>query len=150
MQTNEAIALDSLVAKPIEGLTNEEALKHIGLLIDGAADCGSTLGTARAFELLDQFRARTLSAVQGATAHYFSANAWQNKRLERGNAERWSWEQPQVQAQILELRKAVQVCTQQKLDASRAVLAIERPIQRGIETFDGARRSGARYHSPTP
>jgi hypothetical protein len=107
MQKNDAIALDTLAAKPIDGLSNDEVLEHIALLIDGAADHGSTVGTARAFELLDEFRARTLSAVQQASAHYFSANAWQNKRLERARAD-WSWEQPEAQAQILQLRKAVQ------------------------------------------
>jgi hypothetical protein len=100
--------LDELVEKPIEGVKNQKALDHIGLLIDASCDHKSGAGTARAFELLEQVRTRKLSAKQQATAHYFSANAWANRKAERENADVWAWEQSEVQAQILELRKAVQ------------------------------------------
>ncbi|MEX2124973.1 MAG: LA2681 family HEPN domain-containing protein [Woeseia sp.] len=99
--------LDELIEKPIDGVKNQKALDHIGLLIDASCDHKSGAGTSRAFDLLEQVRTRKLSAKQQATAHYFTANAWGNKRAERENAGAWAWEQPEVHAQILELRNAV-------------------------------------------
>jgi len=66
----------------------------------------SSTGTSRAFELLERLRARRLTAKQAVLAHYFVANAWDNRRRERPKPDRWSWEQPEVREQILELRKA--------------------------------------------
>jgi hypothetical protein len=108
MKSGSAPTPDDLIIHPIDGLTNQKALTHIAVLIDAASDHRSSAGTARAFDLLTQLRARKLSAKQQAIAHYFAANAWANKQRERENRDEWSWEQPEVQAQILELRKAVQ------------------------------------------
>ena len=104
---NETARLGSLIARRIGELTNDDdALTHIGQLIDAALDHGSSVGVARAFELLEQLRSRTMSAVHEATAHYFAANAWDAKRLQRNAADPFAWEQPEVQSEILELRKA--------------------------------------------
>jgi tetratricopeptide (TPR) repeat protein len=103
-----ASQLDELIQQPIDGLKNREALHHIGVLIDTALDQRSSTGTARAFVLLKQVRTRILSPKQQATAHYFAANAWANRKCECQSQNEWNWEQPEVQAQILELRQAAQ------------------------------------------
>jgi hypothetical protein len=96
--------LDSLIRQEINGLTNSEALAHVGALIDAAFDARSRAGTDRAFALLDTLAERRAA---GALLHYFRANAWENRRHERDDDDVWAWEQPEVQAQILELRRAV-------------------------------------------
>lgn len=42
-----------------------------------------------------------------ATAHYYRANAWHNRAAENGTLQSWAWEQPELQEEILELRRAV-------------------------------------------
>lgn len=108
MTGSSAPQLDDLIQQSIDGLKNQNALQHIGVLIDAAFDHKSSAGTARAFDLLAQVRARKLSSKHQATAHYFAANAWENRKCERQNQNEWSWEQPEIQAQILELRRAAQ------------------------------------------
>ena len=50
--------LNELVDKSLDGLANDEALEHIGLLIDAAGDAGSASGTDRAFLLVGELRKR--------------------------------------------------------------------------------------------
>jgi hypothetical protein len=99
--------IDELAQKPIDGLSNGEALDHIGLLIDASYDARSSAGTDRAFSLLDEIRKRDLSPDLAVLAHYFTANAWENRMRQKVQHDVRSWEQPEVQAQILELRMAV-------------------------------------------
>jgi tetratricopeptide (TPR) repeat protein len=99
--------LQSLLAVDIAVLPDREALDHAGLLIDVSADAQAPTGTDRALALLDEIQARSLAPDIAALVHYFRANAWETRRL--GNAARdiWSWEQPEIQMPILELRRAV-------------------------------------------
>jgi tetratricopeptide (TPR) repeat protein len=99
--------IDDLSQKSIDGLSNGEALDHIGLLIDASNDARSSAGTDRAFSLLDEIRKRDLPPDLAALAHYFAANAWENRVHQKVQHDAWAWEQPEVQAQILELRGAV-------------------------------------------
>ncbi len=69
-------SLDELIERQIAEIGEDEAIDHIGLLIDTSFDEKSEAGTTRAFELLEQLRTRKLSPAQEATAHYFTANAW--------------------------------------------------------------------------
>ncbi|MEJ0084995.1 MAG: LA2681 family HEPN domain-containing protein [Pseudomonadota bacterium] len=101
-------SLDELIERQIAEIGEDEAIDHIGLLIDTSFDEKSEAGTTRAFELLEQLRTRKLSPAQEATAHYFTANAWENRRHQKEDAGIWAWEQPEIQAQILELRRAEQ------------------------------------------
>lgn len=105
---NEAalLNLDDLIGRPIDGLSDEEALNHIGLLIDTAGDARSAAGTERAFTLLERTRQRDLAPELAALTHYFAANAWHNRAIQRADRNIWAWEQPEIQAQILELRRA--------------------------------------------
>lgn len=99
--------LDALIKADIEGLSNSEALEHIGRLIDIAFNERSVIGTSRAFELLGIMNKRELSEGEKPLLHYFRANAWENKRLEKNSQQSWAWEQPETQEQILELQRAV-------------------------------------------
>jgi hypothetical protein len=46
--------LNELIDKSLYGLANDEALEHIGLLIDAAGDAGSASGTDRARSIADR------------------------------------------------------------------------------------------------
>lgn len=104
---NLPMSVDELAQKSIDGLTDHEALTHIGLLIDAATDAHSAAATDRAFTLLDDIRKRDLAPELAVLTHYFAANAWDIRKPERNNENIWLWEQPETQAQILELRRAV-------------------------------------------
>jgi LA2681-like HEPN len=113
------MSLDALVQKSIDGLADDEALNHIGLLIDAASDARSAAdadvtlialsvsGTDRAFILLDEIRSRNLAPEHVVLTHYFAANAWDIRKPERTDKNVWLWEQPETQTQILELRRAI-------------------------------------------
>jgi LA2681-like HEPN len=90
----------------IAGLSDSDALERIGLLIDASYDSQSVAGTDRAFELLDELQGRNPPPHLVSLVHYFRANAWHNRcRAETGRE--WAWEQPECQAEILELRRAI-------------------------------------------
>ncbi len=118
-RTNEAKALDSLIEKEIGDLSDADALGHIAALIDAAHDSRSHVGTQRAFALLDSIQERTLSDADGVLVHYLRANAWENRRQERDDYDVWAWEQPEIQAQILELRRAMRHAGFSELPAIR-------------------------------
>jgi tetratricopeptide (TPR) repeat protein len=103
----ESQKLTELIEKPIASLSDDEALKHIGMLIDTAGDDRSALGTDRAFALLDEIQKRDLSPHRVVLTHYFAANAWDNRARQKSEYRVWAWEQPEIQEQILELRHAV-------------------------------------------
>lgn len=106
MKDSKTPSLDDLIGKSIDDLKSQKALEHIGWLIDVSGDQNSSAGTTQAFALLEQVRARRLSAKQKALIHYFTSNAWDNKRRESPQIDHWSWEQPTIREQILELRNA--------------------------------------------
>jgi tetratricopeptide (TPR) repeat protein len=112
-------SLDELIRQPIDGLSDAEALNHVGMLIDSAHDSRSIEGTERAFFLIDQIRTRELAPDLVVLTHYFTANAWQNKAQQRTEHDIWALEQPEVQAQILELRRAVRHEAFDQWDATR-------------------------------
>lgn len=99
--------LSTLIDRNINDLSDSDALYHIGALIDAAHDAGSSAGTDHAFALLDELTKRSPGGGNAALLHYFRANAWENRRHQRKDHDPWAWEQPEVQAQILELRRAV-------------------------------------------
>ena len=98
--------LEALMKQEIGGLADSDSFGHIAALIDAAFEAGSSAGTDRAFVLLDDLEKRGPADRDAALLHYFRANAWENRRHERDDRDAWAWEQPEVQAQILELRRA--------------------------------------------
>lgn len=102
-----AQTVEELIGREIEGLSANDALAHIGALIDAALDEQSIPGTDRAFVLLDSLTEGSLSPDDAALSHYFRANAWDNRRREKTDHDVWAWEQPEVGEQILELRRSI-------------------------------------------
>jgi tetratricopeptide (TPR) repeat protein len=140
--------LDQLIARGVSGEPIEAALDHIGTLIDAAFDFGMPKATDRAFILLDELDARLpRGSPFGAIAHYFRANAWNNRLIEAGADRGWSWEQTERQNQILELRRALVHPAFEQLDAVRALQimtnlgnmlsAVGRPIE-AVDMWDRA------------
>lgn len=101
------LAVDELMAIDLAALDEDAALNCLGLLIDAAADSARSDGAAHAVAALDALAKRPLRADTQATLHYFRANAWHNRAAERGALQAWAWEQPKLQEEILELRRAV-------------------------------------------
>ena len=94
------------VSLDITGMKNAEALDQIGHLINASQDALSAAGTDRAFAQLDELKKRNIAPKMAALAHYFRANAWDNK-LKIAHYNPWAWEQAERQEQILELRRAM-------------------------------------------
>lgn len=99
--------VDQLMTVDLAAFDEDAALDLVGSLIDMAADSARPDSTDRAFEFLDQLAARPLRPDSQATLHYFRANAWHNRAAEQGTLQTWAWEQPALQEEILELRRAV-------------------------------------------
>lgn len=97
----------SIDQSEIASLSDDEALLHIGLMIDQALDKKAPDLTTRAFELLEEFEQRELSSTHSVLAHYFRANAWENRLHEAGKKQSWDWDSEELQNQILELRRAI-------------------------------------------
>jgi tetratricopeptide (TPR) repeat protein len=93
----------------IAGLTDDEALQHIGLLIDAADDRNDETGTEKAFGWCDELEKRSLTDIQSMTLSYFRANVWGTRYRLRiaGKEVSWNWEQPEMAEQIFSLRKAL-------------------------------------------
>src|SRR5207249_5096850 len=93
----------------ITGMKDGEALEQIGLLINASQDALSATGTDRAFAQLDELMKRSLAPKITSLAYYFRANAWDNKlTIGRQTSNPWTWEQPERQEQVLDLRRAMQ------------------------------------------
>lgn len=99
--------IDHLMAMHLSAADEDAALHGIAMLIDAAVDFGRADATDRAFALLDDLMARDVREDSRATAHYYRANAWHNRAAQRGMLQSWAWEQPELQEEILELRRAV-------------------------------------------
>ncbi|MBI4480207.1 MAG: hypothetical protein HY651_09315 [Acidobacteria bacterium] len=99
--------LQSLLATDTKGMSDSGLLEHIGLLIDASGEAQSISGTNRALQMLDELETRPLSAGTAALAHYFRANAWEGRRLSRRDLDRSALEQPEIQGQILALRRSI-------------------------------------------
>jgi len=96
-------------------------LQTIGTLIDLSHVLGLAEGTDRALEWADQLEKRSLSGQHAALLEYFRANAWGSRRtLRHRSAESaWDWVQPEMQREILHLRRAAQHAGFKKLSALR-------------------------------
>jgi hypothetical protein len=120
MTTREAI-FDRLMREAIDAIPNAAALHKAGLLIDLAGDLSREDGTARALQLCDELAARKLRPSQRANLEYLRANAWHNRERTRhtDRSAVWAWEQPELQNQILHLRRAATLPGFEKLSGVR-------------------------------
>lgn len=92
--------------RSIIGMSDTQALKHIGGLIDDALDTSFERGAKRALYLLDEMSKRELADPDGALVEYFRANAWAALSQIKKVRQSWSWEAPERQAEILALSRA--------------------------------------------
>lgn len=92
-----------------DDLDAEAALNHLARLIDLAFDFKHVEGTIRALQVGEAISKRSLAPAQTAILNYYLSNAWANRRhLERTTAQdEWKWEQPEIETQIIHLRRAL-------------------------------------------
>lgn len=103
----EATYNSPILLEDLTRLTTEEALEHIGRLIDISLDVRKTQGIEHAIELSEELQKRNLTAAQLATSHYFLANAWAGLRELSGSNRSWGWEQEEMEKEIIHLRMAL-------------------------------------------
>lgn len=101
---------DTLMAiESMESMDSNVALNKLGQLIDLSIDLRNIEGTNRAIELGNQLLKRDLESSCEILLNYYLSNAWDNKwRIEmQSDEERWKWELPHVEKQIIHLRRAM-------------------------------------------
>ena len=98
-----------LQIESVDDLDAEAALNHLARLIDLAFDFKHVEGTKRALQVGEAIGKRTLSSAQSAILNYYLSNAWANRRqLERpSRQDEWKWDQPEIEQQIIHLRRAL-------------------------------------------
>lgn len=100
---------DLLALQTIDGIADGAALQIVGTLIDVGGDRGDLDLIDRALEFADALEARGSRAGRVAVLEYFRANAWGWRyALRRSKTDDvWTWEQPELQAELLHLRRAL-------------------------------------------
>jgi len=109
MATPEAEFQKLLAVQSVDNLNSKAALNHLARLIDLSLDFGHLDGTNRAIQIGEQVSKRSLTSADAILLDYFLSNAWANKRqiATRSEQDRWKWEQPEVERQIIHLRRAI-------------------------------------------
>jgi tetratricopeptide (TPR) repeat protein len=97
-----------LPADDFEAMPVSAALERVGRLIDASVHVRQEDGLERAIKLAETLRPRLASPVDEATLDFFEANAWRGIRELSGSESRdvWDWEQPELEKEILWLRRA--------------------------------------------
>jgi hypothetical protein len=110
-----------LAMQTLGGLAPEDALQAISQAIDFAADHGDLELTTRALAWGEQLEPQTLSDQQRALLDYFRANAWANRQAAKQTEHGWiwSWDQPELEQQVLLLRRALSSPAFESLDIVR-------------------------------
>src|SRR4051794_7899559 len=98
-----------LAVESVHGLDPKAALSHLARLIDLAFVFKHVDGTKRALQVGEEISKRSLTPAQTAILNYYLSNAWANRRqLDRqAGQDEWKWEQPEVEKQIIHLRRAL-------------------------------------------
>lgn len=112
-------ALNELIAASTDGLTDDQTLEHVARLVDASAGSASKQGTERAFAILDALEQRNLTPEQRVLAHYYRANAWDGMPQDQTDESTWAWDLPQLQSQLLELRRATGHAGFESIDSLR-------------------------------
>jgi len=99
--------LTKLSERTITKMDDQQALEHIGQLVDASHDARFLRGANRALYLLDELSKRNLTEKDGVLVEYFRANAWAAKSHCADIRRSWDWEQPERQEEILALSRAV-------------------------------------------
>lgn len=98
-----------LAIQSFDAQESEAVLNHLARLIDLAFIFKHVDGTKRAIQIGEEIGKRPLSPVQTAILSYYLSNAWANRRqLDRQSGQdEWKWEQPEIEQQIILLRRAL-------------------------------------------
>lgn len=99
-------ALNRRCERSINKMTDAEALKYIGQLIDNSHDASFERGAKRALYLLDELAKRPLAETDAALAEYFRANAWAARSHIANVRQSWAWECKERQEEMLALSRA--------------------------------------------
>jgi len=93
----------------VEDLETETALDHLALLADDSHDHGRPEELQRALRIGKELEKRDLTRSQACRLHYVISNVWGYLYDLQGpqQTERWDWEQPCIERQILHLRRAL-------------------------------------------
>lgn len=108
-QPNTVVIEDFLRLRDIGDLSDSDTMMVIGVLIDYATDTDDDAVNDRALEFADKLETRKLADSDAVLLNYFRANAWSNRQhtCHRANGNAWSWVQPEMEKQILYLRRAL-------------------------------------------
>lgn len=77
-------------------------------LVDGACDRASVADLQHAIKLIDELQKSPVEPAHTAELHYYAANAWAGLRAlrHRGQSTDWQWKQPEMEQELLALRRA--------------------------------------------
>ncbi|MGH6848033.1 MAG: hypothetical protein ACREC0_11525 [Methylocella sp.] len=104
------LSIEDILGLPgIDDLPIEDALDHVGKLIDHASDHSDRELAECALSWCSGLEGRELRPAHRALLNYFQANAWANRQaaLRQDRAAAWAWEQPELQNQVSYLRQAL-------------------------------------------
>jgi tetratricopeptide (TPR) repeat protein len=92
----------------LQGIDADEAIRCIERLIDISKDLERDAGREHALRLCDEIETR-LTSSERALVDYFRANVWAERHdaKRRSGAAAWGWEQPDLEKNILFLRRAL-------------------------------------------
>lgn len=106
MKIPTSVKLNTLFSSDVLDMCDQDAIAHIGQLIDMSFDESSEHGAKRAIYLLDELAKRTLVDRDAALVEYFRANAWAARSHIANVRRSWSWEAPEHQQELLALSRA--------------------------------------------
>jgi tetratricopeptide (TPR) repeat protein len=86
-------------------LDTEEKLLRLATLVDLSGDMARKAGIARGLEVCAELDGQNLRSEQQGLLHYFAGNAWNHLRVMAASND--PWVQPELDHEILELRRAV-------------------------------------------
>jgi tetratricopeptide (TPR) repeat protein len=99
-----------MAVQTLEGCPAEGALTHIDDLAELAFGLRQIPGLQRALSLAEELHKQNLSPEEEARLHSVEALAWEKLRLLEAGGKKdalWHWEQPQVERELLHLRRAL-------------------------------------------
>ncbi|WP_241503287.1 hypothetical protein [Komagataeibacter melaceti] len=100
-------------------MSDDEALEHIGRLIDDSCDAAFERGAKRALHLLDELTKRPLTEEVAVLAEYFRANAWTMRSQIANIRQSSSWDSVELQGEMLAFTRAASHPGFMKLDNGR-------------------------------
>ena len=129
---------DLMALSGVGRLSVEDALDHIGQLIDACRMPRHAPGITKALEWCSELEARGLEPVQLTALEYFRSNAWDHRRPRyRQGGDAWKWEQPALQE---ENSKPAACALRRRLQGRPCSFAMLDPDQSGQCTQRGRSR----------